>query len=90
MLYVMKHWQRMLVISLLVSLPLLSSCTRERVHYFPESSKILLDSAGKGVCSYTNYDCVLLSKAQFMDITTANTNVKVVTVEAPCKEGVTP
>ena len=54
----------------LLSLPLaLTSCASARLTYFNDSDKIYSEAAGKGACANVNFDCVVMSKGQFRNLT---------------------
>lgn len=46
-----------------------TGCARIQPYYFNDDSKIVANDKGKGACSNTAYDCVVMSKGEFRKIT---------------------
>lgn len=66
---VIKRWPRMIPILSLLLLPSFLSCAHAKKIYFNDSDKIQADVKGHGVCSGVGFDCVVMSKGQFRNIT---------------------
>jgi len=60
----------MIMILLLLSLPILSSCVRGKPYYFNASDKIYTGKAGQAITA--EFDWVLMSQGKFREITTVN------------------
>jgi len=61
-----------IMISLLLSTLILSSCASVKPIYFNDGDKLYTDVARTGVCSGVDFDCVVMSQGMYRTITTVN------------------